>query len=75
MSDPIIDPSHAIPAASQLRRSRFRWRIVAFIALVIAILASVATRRRTSATLRGVVVKYMATPSLVFTTVTAVAGT
>jgi protease-4 len=41
MSDPIIDPSHAIPAASQLRRSRFRWRIVAFIALVIAILAGV----------------------------------
>ncbi len=39
MSDPIIDPSHAIPAASQLRRSRFRWRIVAFVALVIAILA------------------------------------
>ena len=39
MSDPIIDPSHAIPAASQLRRSRFRWRIVAFIALVTAILA------------------------------------
>jgi protease IV len=39
MSDPIIDPSHAIPAASQLRRSRFRWRIVAFIALVVAILA------------------------------------
>ena len=39
MSDPIIDPSHAIPAASQLRRSRFRWRIIAFIALVIAILA------------------------------------
>ena len=41
MSDPIIDPSHAIPAASQLRRSRFRWRIVAFVALVIAILAGV----------------------------------
>ncbi|RYE08758.1 MAG: signal peptide peptidase SppA [Hyphomicrobiales bacterium] len=39
MSDPIIDPAHAIPAASQLRRSRFRWRIIAFIALVIAILA------------------------------------
>jgi protease-4 len=39
MSDPIIDPSHAIPAASQLRRSRFRWRIIAFVALVIAILA------------------------------------
>ncbi len=42
MSDPIIDPSHAIPAASQLRRSRFRWRIVAFVALVIAILAGTA---------------------------------
>lgn len=39
MSDPIVDPSHAIPAASQLRRSRFRWRIIAFVALVIAILA------------------------------------
>jgi len=33
MSDPIIDPANAIPAASALRRSRFRWRIVAFIAL------------------------------------------
>ena len=42
MSDPIIDPSHAIPAASQLRRSRFRWRMVAFVALVIAILAGTA---------------------------------
>jgi len=42
MSDPIIDPAHAIPAASQLRRSRFRWRIVAFVALVIAILAGTA---------------------------------
>jgi protease IV len=41
MTDPIIDPAHAIPAASQLRRSRFRWRIVAFVALVIAILAGV----------------------------------
>jgi protease-4 len=39
MTDPIIDPAHAIPAASQLRRSRFRWRLIAFIALVIAILA------------------------------------
>ncbi len=39
MSDPMIDPSHAIPAASQLRRSRFRWRILAFIALVVAVLA------------------------------------
>jgi len=41
MSDPIIDPAHAIPAASALRRSRFRWRILAFVALVIAILAGV----------------------------------
>ena len=41
MSDPVIDPAHAIPAASVLRRSRFRWRIVAFVALVIAILAGV----------------------------------
>jgi protease IV len=40
MSDPVIDPANAIPAASALRRSRFRWRIVAFIALVIAILAA-----------------------------------
>lgn len=42
MSDPIIDPSHAIPAASQLRRSRFRWRMIAFVALVVAILAGTA---------------------------------
>jgi len=41
MSDPIIDPANAIPAASALRRSRFRWRIVAFVALAIAILAGV----------------------------------
>lgn len=39
MSDPVLDPVHAIPAAVQLRRSRFRWRLVAFVALVIAILA------------------------------------
>jgi protease-4 len=39
MSDPIIDPAHALPAASALRRSRFRWRILAFVALVVAILA------------------------------------
>jgi protease-4 len=39
MSDPMVDPAHAIPAASALRRSRFRWRILAFIALVVAILA------------------------------------
>jgi protease-4 len=42
MSDPVIDPAHAIPAASQLRRSRFRWRIVAFVALVAAVLAGTA---------------------------------
>jgi protease-4 len=42
MSDPIIDPSHAIPAASQLRRSRFRWRMLAFVALIIAVLAGTA---------------------------------
>jgi protease-4 len=42
MSDPTIDPAHAIPAASQLRRSRFRWRIVAFVAHEIAILAGTA---------------------------------
>jgi protease-4 len=42
MSDPIVDPSHAIPAASQLRRSRFRWRMIAFVALVIAILVGTA---------------------------------
>ena len=41
-TDPIVDPAHAIPAASALRRSRFRWRIVAFVALVIAILAGTA---------------------------------
>ncbi len=39
MSDPIVDPASAIPAASALRRSRFRWRILAFVALVVAILA------------------------------------
>jgi protease-4 len=39
MSDPIVDPAHAIPAASALRRSRFRWRLLAFVALVVAILA------------------------------------
>jgi protease-4 len=39
MSDPIIDSANAIPAASALRRSRFRWRLLAFVALVVAILA------------------------------------
>ena len=39
MSDPMIDPAHTIPAASALRRSRFRWRILAFVALVVAVLA------------------------------------
>lgn len=52
MSDPIIDPAHAIPAASVLRRSRFRWRILAFIALVVAILA-VAGRYATEYGLSG----------------------
>jgi protease IV len=37
-TDPIVDPANAIPAASALRRSRFRWRLLAFVALVIAIL-------------------------------------
>ena len=52
MSDPIVDPAHAIPAASALRRSRFRWRILAFIALVVAILA-VAGRYATEYGLSG----------------------
>jgi protease-4 len=52
MSDPIIDPAHAIPAASALRRSRFRWRMVAFVALVVAILA-VAGRYATEYGLSG----------------------
>jgi protease-4 len=42
MSDPVIDPSHAIPAASQLRRSRFRWRMLAFVALIAAVLLGTA---------------------------------
>lgn len=33
------DPIHAIPATTQLRRSRRRWRVAAFVALGIAILA------------------------------------
>jgi protease-4 len=52
MTDPVIDPAHAIPAASALRRSRFRWRILAFVALVIAILA-VAGRYATENGLSG----------------------
>jgi protease-4 len=52
MSDPIIDPAHAIPAASALRRSRFRWRMLAFVALVVAILA-VAGRYATEYGLSG----------------------
>lgn len=35
----IADPAHAIPAAAQLRRSRRRWRIFAFVALALAVLA------------------------------------
>lgn len=38
-TDPIIDPVHAIPAANTLRRSRFRWRLLAFVALLIAAVA------------------------------------
>ncbi len=52
MTDPIVDAANAIPAASALRRSRFRWRIVAFIALVVAILA-LAARFGTDNTLSG----------------------
>ena len=52
MTDPIVDPAHAIPAASALRRSRFRWRILAFVALVVAILA-VAGRYATEYGLSG----------------------
>ena len=37
--DPVIDPVHAIPAANSLRRSRFRWRLLAFVALLIAAVA------------------------------------
>lgn len=33
------DPVHAIPAANQLRRSRRRWRVLAILALAIAVLA------------------------------------
>lgn len=35
------DPVHAIPAANHLRRSRRRWRIIAIVALAIAVLALV----------------------------------
>lgn len=38
-TDPVIEPSYATVSASMLRRSRFRWRLVAFVALVVAILA------------------------------------
>ena len=33
------DPVHAIPAATRLRKSRSRWRIFAFVALAIAVIA------------------------------------
>jgi protease-4 len=40
MSDDLFrDPAHAIPVAGQLRASRRRWRIVAAIAMIIAVLA------------------------------------
>lgn len=34
------DPSHAVPAASRLRASRRRWRVFAFFALAIAVVAA-----------------------------------
>lgn len=39
MTDTNTDSAHLIPAAAKLRRSRFRWRLFAFLALLIAILA------------------------------------
>jgi protease IV len=39
ISDTSPDPAHLIPANSRLRRSRGLWRIVAFVALAIAVLA------------------------------------
>ena len=38
-TDSPIDPAHLIPAAGQLRRSRRLWRILAFVALAVAVLA------------------------------------
>lgn len=37
--NPVTEPAHAIPAANLLRRSRFRWRLLAFVALLIAVIA------------------------------------
>ncbi len=39
MTDTSPDPAHLIPANSRLRRSRGLWRVLAFIALAIAVLA------------------------------------
>jgi protease-4 len=38
-SDPFADPSHLIPAASRLRRSRSVWRVLFFLALAVAVVA------------------------------------
>lgn len=38
-TDLATDPVHAIPATAKLRRSRLLWRILAFVALAIAVLA------------------------------------
>lgn len=39
MTDTSPDPAHLIPANSRLRRSRGLWRVLAFVALAIAVLA------------------------------------
>ncbi len=39
MTDTSTDSAHLIPAAATLRRSRFRWRLLAFVALLIAVVA------------------------------------
>lgn len=38
-TDPFADPAHLIPATSTLRRSRTLWRVLFFLALVIAVAA------------------------------------
>jgi protease-4 len=40
-NDPFADPAHLIPATSQLRRSRTRWRVLFFLALAVAVVAVV----------------------------------
>jgi protease-4 len=38
-TDPFADPAHLIPATSKLRRSRTLWRVLFFLALVVAVAA------------------------------------